>query len=86
MVKRNAAVLLIPFVVCLCYVTSHVWAYQVWPPLGGGLLLACIASIIWAYFDARARGKSGCLVALMVFFLAWPAGLILWLIFRPENR
>ena len=34
--------------------------------------------------DAERRGKSGCLVAILVFFLSWPLGLILWIVFRPE--
>ena len=44
-----------------------------------------IWSVIWAYKDANARGKSGILVALLVFFLSWPAGLIIWLVFRPDK-
>ena len=52
-----------------------------------GLILALpIATTIWAYGDAERRGKSGCLVAILVFFLSWPLGLILWLVFRPEPR
>jgi hypothetical protein len=43
-------------------------------------------SIIWAYGDAEKRGKSGCLVALLVIFLSWPIGLIAWLVFRPDDR
>lgn len=45
-----------------------------------------IISVIWAYGDAERRGKSGCLVAILVLFLSWPLGLILWLVFRPEKR
>ncbi len=41
---------------------------------------------IWAYGDAEKRGKSGCLVALLVFLLAFPVGLIIWLIIRPEDN
>jgi hypothetical protein len=44
-----------------------------------------IASIIWAYMDARNRDKSGCLVALLVIILPWPIGLIVWLLLRPER-
>lgn len=43
-------------------------------------------SVIFAYRDARARGKSGCLVALIVMFLEWPIGLLVWLVFRPEGE
>ena len=54
----------------------------------GGLayLVIAVLSVIWAYSDAESRGKSGCLVALMVIFLAWPVGLVVWLIFRPEQK
>jgi Na+/proline symporter len=50
------------------------------------LLVAVLASVVWAYGDAERRGKSGCLVALLVFLLTWPAGLIIWLLIRPENE
>lgn len=40
-------------------------------------------SIFWAYADANARSKSGCLVAVLVALLSWPLGLILWIVFRP---
>jgi len=50
------------------------------------ILIVYIWSVVWAYNDAERRGKSGCLVALLVFLLTWPMGLIIWLIFRPENR
>lgn len=42
-------------------------------------------STIWAYNNAKVRGKSGCLVALLVF-LFWPMGLLAWLIFRPNGK
>ncbi len=53
---------------------------------GIGFLALIIWSIVWAYGDAEARGKSGCLVALLVFFVSWPVGLIIWLIFRPDQK
>jgi hypothetical protein len=43
-----------------------------------------IWSLVWVYGDAEARGKSGCLVALLVFFLSWPISLLVWIVFRPE--
>lgn len=51
-----------------------------------GLLWFFIGLIcsIWAASDASERGKSGCLVFLLVLFLG-PIGLIAWLIFRPEK-
>jgi hypothetical protein len=44
-----------------------------------------IWSIIWAYGDAESRGKSGCLVVLLILLLSWPIGLLAWIIFRPET-
>ena len=58
-------------------------------------LLACAVSVVflglyiwsifWAFGDAESRGKSGCLVALLVAFLSWPIGLVVWLVFRPNR-
>lgn len=48
-------------------------------------LALVIGFIIWAYGDAERRGKSGCLVLLLVL-LSFPLGLIIWLIFRPEKK
>jgi hypothetical protein len=50
------------------------------------ILAIYIYSIIWAYGDAENRGKSGCLVALLVFLVTWPVGLIIWLLIRPEGK
>jgi hypothetical protein len=50
------------------------------------LLAVFIWSIVWAYNDAESRGKSGCLVALLVFLLTWPVGLIIWLLIRPTEK
>jgi hypothetical protein len=59
------------------------------PILGIAVLLIAlwIYSIVWAAGDASRRGKSGLLVGLLVLFVhPWPLGLVLWLIFRPEER
>ena len=59
--------------------------------LGFGLFLSMLSfvlivlSLMWAFADAEARGKSGCLVALLVFLL-WPVSLLIWIVFRPEHR
>ena len=50
------------------------------------ILIPYLFSIFWSYSDAEARGKSGCLVALLVALVSWPIGLFLWLIFRPGDR
>jgi hypothetical protein len=42
-------------------------------------------SVIWSYYDARRRGKSAWLVALMVLFMVWPVGLVIWLMLRPQE-
>lgn len=62
-------------------------------PLGGLSMLLVgliflglyLYSIVWSYNDAESRGKSGCLVALLVALLSWPIGLIVWVVLRPEN-
>ena len=51
-----------------------------------GFIALYVWSIVWAYGDAERRGKSGWLVALLVLLLSWPVGLIIWLIFRPEEK
>jgi hypothetical protein len=45
-----------------------------------------IWSLTWVYGDAEKRGKSGCLVALLVFLLSWPVSLLAWVGFRPEHK
>ena len=45
-----------------------------------------IGSIVWAYGDAETRGKTAWLVAVMVAFLQWPMGLVVWLVFRPKGQ
>ena len=45
-----------------------------------------IWSVIWSYADAEKRGKSGCLVALLVAFASWPLGLLIWFVARPDER
>lgn len=53
--------------------------------IGLGILAIYVISIVWAYNDAQVRGKSGCLVAILVAFLSWPIGLVVWLVFRPTR-
>jgi len=47
--------------------------------------LIYVGSVIWAFVDAQNRGKSGCLVAVLVLILPWPVGLIVWLLIRPSR-
>lgn len=54
--------------------------------LYAGFLVLYIWSVVWCYGDANARGKPGCLVAILVAFFSWPIGLLLWVIFRPEQN
>jgi uncharacterized membrane protein len=42
-----------------------------------------IWSLFWAYQDAEERGKSGCLVVLLILLVGWPISLLLWVVFRP---
>ena len=50
------------------------------------ILVIYIWSIVWAYQDAEKRGKPGWLVAIIVALLAWPLGLLVWLLVRPNDR
>ena len=50
------------------------------------LLGAYFCSIIWVYRDAEMRAKSGSLVGLVVALIAWPLGLVAWLVFRPNHQ
>lgn len=67
--------------------------------IAGGLFL--LWSTVWSAGDASQRGKSGCLVAMLValvwlpipiptgddvHFLWWPAGLLIWFVARPPFR
>ena len=44
-----------------------------------------VAALVWVYRDADSRGKSGGLVAFVVLLMG-PAGLIAWLVFRPDEQ
>jgi hypothetical protein len=43
-----------------------------------------IWSLVWVYSDAERRGKSGCLVVLLVLLSSWPISLLLWMVSRPD--
>ncbi|MBF1999953.1 MAG: hypothetical protein IGS50_14610 [Synechococcales cyanobacterium C42_A2020_086] len=43
-----------------------------------------IWSLFWVYTDAERRGKSGCLVVLLVLLSSWPISLLLWIVSRPD--
>lgn len=51
----------------------------------GGMMALLIGSCRWAVRDATERGKSGCLIGLLVLF-TWPIGLLFWLIARPDVK
>lgn len=53
--------------------------------IGIVLVVFVVWSVIWAYYDASRRGKNPWLVALMVLFMVWPIGLIVWLMLRPQK-
>ena len=47
-------------------------------------LVIMVISYVWMYRDAEKRGKSGCLVILvMLLFAVWPLNLIVWVVCRP---
>lgn len=55
-------------------------------PISIVLLVLLIWSLVWVYGDAEKRGKPGWAVALMVFLLNWPISLLVWVVFRPEEK
>jgi len=55
-------------------------------PLVLTILGLLIWSLVWAYGDAEKHGKSGALVVLMVLFMNWPFSLLIWLVFRPDEK
>lgn len=44
-----------------------------------------IWSLVWAYKDAEKRGSNGVLVCLLVALVAWPLGIVVWLLVRPDR-
>jgi hypothetical protein len=50
------------------------------------LLVIWVWTGVWAFHDATRRGKPGGAVAVLVMFVAWPLGLAVWLVLRPEQR
>ncbi len=58
---------------------------QIMLAMGAIELLVSLVAVVWVMGDARSRGKSGCLVAVLIVVFQIP-GLILWLVFRPEKQ
>jgi uncharacterized RDD family membrane protein YckC len=61
---------------------------SLWNEMGPWIFLAALLGIMWwtvqvCAADARRRGKSPLLVTILIF-VAFPLGLLLWLVFRPE--
>jgi hypothetical protein len=68
-------------------VTSYIAGFSLIMIIMGIVVLTFVIwSVVWAYFDARRRGKPGWLVALVVLLMVWPVGLILWLLLRPQSQ
>ncbi len=93
------AVFLAVFVVCALVMLAVVLRVVLPLVILFGLVLAFLAvlalypgSIIWAYLDAKSRGKPGWALALLValspFFalIGWPLALLAWVVFRPEKQ
>jgi hypothetical protein len=47
------------------------------------LFFAAIFSVIWVFFDARARQKSGCIAIILILLVGWPLSFIWWFWLRP---
>jgi hypothetical protein len=45
-----------------------------------------IFSVIWVFFDARSRQKSGCIAMLFIMLVGWPLSFLWWLWLRPPMR
>ena len=52
------------------------------------LAITCLycGSVAWAWRDAGARGRPSWAAAVLVAVGFWPAGLLLWILFRPEKK
>lgn len=48
------------------------------------MLVLLIWSLVWVYGDARKRGRSGGLIAFLVFLCSWPISLLFWMAARPN--
>ena len=44
-----------------------------------------IWSGVWAFHDARRRGRPPFLVAMLVLLFAWPASVLVWIALRPDK-
>ena len=63
---------------------NGIWNSLVASLISLAVFLGILGWILWVCAaDARRRGKSPLLVALLVF-VSFPLGLLLWLLFRPE--
>ena len=48
------------------------------------MMILYVVSLVWVYNDSEARGKTGCLWVLIVFF-TWPFGLIAYYLLRDQE-
>lgn len=58
--------------------------------LGSIIIVVALAiqviTMIWLFRDARARGRSGCLIAALALILSAPTVAIMWLLLRPSSK
>jgi len=47
------------------------------------LSLLFVFSVLWVFFDARARQKSGCIAMLFILLVGWPLSFLWWFWLRP---
>ena len=45
-----------------------------------------IWSLVWAYQDARDRGKHPIVIMILVMLLSWPISILVWIAVRPEGK
>ena len=39
---------------------------------------------MWAFKDAKKRGKDPVLVAMLILLAGWPIGILVWIALRPD--
>ena len=66
------------------FINTNMTSFQTFVPYYmSAVTILDFANAIWAFRDARLRGRSGILISLLVFW-SFPVGVILWLYLRPE--
>ena len=49
-------------------------------------VLTYLGSLCWVHRDAQERVERPVLLTLVIGLVSWPLGLLLWVLFRPEEE